>query len=351
MDMKKIILIVGALIVALGAAFGVNMMMKDASAEQARAAKAPKPKGPQILVAVKPLSAGTIIREDAFRFQPWPAELIKQAYFIKGKANIATLSGTVVRFPISAGEPVTTGALVHPSDRGFLAAALSPGMRAVTIRVDTEAGVSGFIFPGDRVDVNLTHDVTVQSDYSRNVEASETVVQNIRVLATDQRVVAQDETGKTPVKKYQSVTLEATPEIARRLAVAEAMGSLSLALRPLAETAGELDAAIASGDIKVPASKDAKADKELVTKVATRPVAGAGGLTTDVDVSQASRRAHQASVAYQAQRRAEERARMEEMKREAARYRGGSNNADPKDGPVVRIVRGERETVVSVGSK
>ena len=161
----------------------------------------------------------------------------------------------MVRYPITAGQPLTQGALVHPDDRGFLAAALGPGMRAVTVKVSQEQGVAGFVFPGDRVDVVLAQEIKVKegSAYPDDqLFTAETIVRNVRVLATDQRYDAEDETGKTPVRTFGSVTLEATPEIAEKIAVAQDMGKLSLALRPLAESAGELDAAIASGEINVP---------------------------------------------------------------------------------------------------
>ncbi|HMN54583.1 MAG TPA: Flp pilus assembly protein CpaB, partial [Sphingopyxis sp.] len=144
MDTRKIMLIVGALVIAIGAAFGVNQMMRGASTPTARAAAAPEINGPMILVATRQLPVGTIIGPDSFRFQPWPKELVEQAYFLKEKTDVQTLVGTVVRYPITAGQPLTQGALVHPDDRGFLAAALGPGMRAVTVKVSQEQGVAGF---------------------------------------------------------------------------------------------------------------------------------------------------------------------------------------------------------------
>jgi hypothetical protein len=109
--------------------------------------------GPQVLVATKALPVGTIIEADSFRFQPWPKDLIETAYYLQGKADPQSLQGAVVRNAITAGQPVTQGALIKPGERGFLAAALGPGMRAVTVPVNMQSSVAGFIFPGDRVDV------------------------------------------------------------------------------------------------------------------------------------------------------------------------------------------------------
>src|SRR3546814_11130468 len=83
MDTRKIMLIVGALVIAIGAAFGVNQMLRGAAAPSARAAAAPEITGPMILVATRQLPVGTIIGPDSFRFQPWPKELVEQAYFMK----------------------------------------------------------------------------------------------------------------------------------------------------------------------------------------------------------------------------------------------------------------------------
>src|SRR5690606_9717409 len=96
-----------------------------------------------------------------------------------------SLNGTVVRNAITAGQPLTKGAIVSPGDRGFLAAALGPGMRAVTIPVSSLTGVAGFVFPGDRVDLMLAQSVKCDG---QALKISETVLRSPRVLATDNRV-------------------------------------------------------------------------------------------------------------------------------------------------------------------
>ena len=101
------------------------------------------------------------------------------------------------------------------------AVSLGPGMRAVTVKVSQEQGVAGFVFPGDRVDVLLAQTIAVKegSAYPDDqIFTAETIVRNVRVLATDQRYDAEDETGKTPVRTFGSVTLEATPDLAERSA-------------------------------------------------------------------------------------------------------------------------------------
>jgi len=347
MDTRKIMLIVGALVIAIGAAFGVNQIMRGAAAPQARAAAAPEITGPMILVATRQLPVGTIVGPDSFRFQPWPKELVEKAYFMKDKTDVNTLVGTVVRYPITAGQPLTQGALVHPDDRGFLAAALGPGMRAVTVKVSQEQGVAGFVFPGDRVDVVLAQRISVDSENSsypdKELFTAETIVRNVRILATDQRFDAEDETGKTPVRTFGSVTLEATPEIAEKIAVAQDMGKLSLALRPLAESAGELDAAIASGEVNVPATGGAGAERKMLAEAAARPTSSRSSATTGGDVSRfwipvrgrvTAPRAPQAST-----------------NNSGSTQSYGGRPVSVPTGPVVRVTRGDKMTEVPVGGK
>lgn len=162
--------------------------------------------------------------------------MLAGAYYVKGQADIAKLQGNVLRYAITAGQPLTQGAVVSPSDRGFLAAALTPGMRAVTVPVSAQTAVAGFVFPGDRIDMVLTQDVVGGGD-GPPLKVSETILRNIRVLATDQRTDNQAEDGKTPVHTFTTVTVEATPKMAEELAVAQTVGTLSLSLRALAERA------------------------------------------------------------------------------------------------------------------
>jgi len=336
-------LIVGALVIAIGAAFGVNQMMRGASAPQAHAAAAPEINGPMILVATRQLPAGTIIGPDSFRFQPWPKELVEKAYFLKEKTEVKTLVGTVVRYPITAGQPLTQGALVHPDDRGFLAAALSPGMRAVTVKVSQEQGVAGFVFPGDRVDVVLAQTIDIDNEKSsypdKQLFTAETIVRNVRVLATDQRYDAEDETGKTPVRTFGSVTLEATPDIAERIAVAQNMGKLSLSLRPLAESTGDLESAIASGDVNVPTKGGSAAERRMLADAAGRPTTSKTA-TTGGDVSR-----FWIPVSGRVQN---SRPTQQQPNYGAAPVAMG---APVQHGPVVRVTRGGTVTEVSVGGK
>jgi pilus assembly protein CpaB len=287
MDVRKVALLFGALLMAGVCAFMARSMFAGASAPQAEAAEAQT--GPQILVATRALPVGTIIDPESYRYQPWPKDLIDSAYYIKGQNEPQSLPGTVVRYAITAGQPITQGALVKPGDRGFLAAALGPGMRAVTVAISASTGVAGFVFPGDRVDLVLTQDVAGGGD-GAPLKASETIVRNLRVLATDQRTSTETEDGKAPVTTYSTVTMEATPRIAEKIAVAQTIGQLSLSLRSIADNTAELERAIAAGEVSVPDGTDPKAEKKMLLQIASRPSDTDTTFVVGGDVSRFQRR-------------------------------------------------------------
>src|SRR3954464_8890809 len=252
MNAKKLALLIGALVIAVVTAVMAKNMFAGAGAQQAAAAPA-VPLGPKVLVAKKALPVGTIIDADSFTFQPWPKELMQSAYYVEGQpdGDPKKLLGTVVRYAITAGQPITRGSLVGPQDRGFLAAALGAGMRAITVPVNVSSGVAGFVFPGDHVDMVLTQTVQGGGD-GPALKVSETIIRNLRVLATDQRITDKDDEGKTQVRVFANVTLEVTPRIAEKVAVAQSLGSLSLTLRSIADNGAEVERAVASGAVKIP---------------------------------------------------------------------------------------------------
>ena len=344
MDMKKVFLIVGALVVALGAAFGVNMLMRGSGAPEARAAAAPVSEGPKVLVATRALPVGTILTAESLRFQPWPEGLVRNdAYYVEGTADMNVLVGSVVRIALTAGSPVTRGSLVNPADRGFLAAALGPGMRAITVPLSADQGVGGFVFPGDRVDVLMTAELVNEEDTNIKLFTSETIVRNLRVLAVDQNTnPGNGENGTVTPVVVATVTLEATPQIAERIAVARTVGTISLALRSLAENAAELDEAIASGNVNVPRDGDARAEAIMLRRANERPQLGGNGrATTGGDVSRHLRGSMP------------NRLPLPVVVNQPANPGGGGGgnaaNAPPAyTGPTVRISRGDQVSIVPV---
>ena len=334
MDKKKLVLLLGALIIAIGTAFAARSLFAGASAPRAEAA--PTPSGTKVLVAQRALPVGTILTADAISFQAWPKDMVQDAYFIDGEADTSKLLGTVVRFPITAGQPVTQGALVAPGDRGFLAAALGAGMRAVTISVSAKTGVGGFVFPGDHVDLVLTQSVKGEG---RPLKASETILRNIRVLATDQTTENEMVDGKTVVRQFRTVTIEVTPRIAEKVAVAQTIGELSLSLRSIADNQAQLDSAIASGSVKVPGGVSKEEEEKFLQQAMNRPVDSASSFVTGGDVSRFQRR----SVPVES----------DDLGRQTAAPPVSSASAvDPvHTGPVVRVTRGKETSAVPVGGR
>jgi pilus assembly protein CpaB len=115
-------------------------------------------------------------------------------------------------------------------------------------------------------------------------------VRNVRVLATDQRTVSEDKDGKREVKTFQTITLEVTPRLAEKIAVAGEIGTLSLSLRSIADNNAELERAIASGEVKVPEGNDPKAEKKMLLQVASRPLDSDPTFVVGGDVSRFQRR-------------------------------------------------------------
>jgi pilus assembly protein CpaB len=322
------------LLVAAVTAVMAKSLFSSAGAPAEAAQGAPQPDGPQVLVATRALPVGTILQADSFRYQPWPKELIQEAYYIKGDVK-PPQPGTVVRYAITAGQPITQGALVKPGDSGFLAAALGPGMRAVTVPVSAQSGVAGFVFPGDRIDLVLTQTVSGTGD-GPPLKASETFVRNIRVLATDQRYTDKDDDGKQVVKEARNVTIEVTPRIAEKIAVAQSIGTLSLSLRSISDQASDVTRAVASGEVKVPEGTDPTDERKMLAAWANRPNDTNTTYTTGGDVSRFQRRTVPTPAAAPAA--------------PAGTNGAPSQSAAVVSGPVVRVARGNEVTVVPVGA-
>lgn len=235
MTLRSILFLVLALLIAGATALYARNWMA-AQRAPVPVAEAPKPavNETQVLVASGPVSAGTFLKAEHLRWQSWPAGGVAEGYVLKDKRESKDFIGAVVRQAISPGQPITETLLVRPGDRGFLAAVLTPGMRAVSVPVNATSGISGFVFPGDWVDLLLTakyqESVNSQSGGNPTRHISQTLLGNIRVLAIDQQV----DTGKGQPVLAKTATLEVTPKQAERIALALDMGSLSLSLRSLA---------------------------------------------------------------------------------------------------------------------
>jgi pilus assembly protein CpaB len=210
--------------------------------------------------------------------------------------------------------------------------------------VNTTTGVAGFIFPGDHVDIVLTQQVTGGGD-GPPLKVSETIVRNVRVLATDQRFNGKDDDGKTVIKTFSNVTFEVTPRIAEKVAVAQSVGTLSLSLRSLTDNTADLERAVAAGDIKVPANADPAQEKQMLLAFANRPSDTNTTFTTGGDVSRFQRR----TVPAKASSGGDQSNADSGPARRSVQALTGQPAAPV--GPVVRIARGNDVTVVPVGAR
>lgn len=226
MNPRSLILVVVALVLAGSTAMMARNWLQ-AERGQAAVGEAPRESATQILVAATNLPTGRILKQGDLRWQSWPDDAVAPTYVVKSHGGRADFSGFVLRQGLVAGSPVTKRQVVEPGARGFMAAVLTPGMRAVSVPTSATSGIAGFVFPGDRVDIILSHELKAGDMGGRH--AGETVLTNIRVLAIDQRMNDQENApavGKT-------ATLEVTPKQAEKIAVARQLGSLSLSLRSL----------------------------------------------------------------------------------------------------------------------
>lgn len=264
MNLRTVLLLVFALsAAAVTAYFAKNWIANQRAAWENQApaqAEAPMMPVKEILVADEELATGTFVRPEHLRWQPWPEDGVIDGYLVKGEASEQDFEGAVVRTHMFAGEPITESRVVHPGERGFLAAVLEVGQRAVSVPVDATSGIAGFVFPGDSVDVILTFRTTVKdkgTDENETRFFSETLLPGVRVLAVDQAVENAD--GSAKVAK--TATLEVTPKEAEKIAIALEIGTLSLSLRSLAREQDAVD-----GTLQPAAYVNGKAESEPKVK-------------------------------------------------------------------------------------
>ena len=237
---------------------------------------AERPEMRRVFAAARELPVGTLLREEDLTELELPAGEVRRGHVAadeEGKGAEA-LRGHAVREPLAAGAPLTRASVVGPGRRGFLAAVLQPGTRAVTIRLGTGASDAGLIDPGDRVDVILT--AVLQLDDGTQGVFTRTILEDARVVAVDRRVGTGAETDVTGEQlertQITTATLEVSPAQADRLALGEHQGTLSLAIRPLAaagRTSGEI---VDLQDLlALPAEKVAEAPPPAAVSPVERP--------------------------------------------------------------------------------
>jgi len=189
----------------------------------------------EVLVAKDEIQLGQSISAQNMQWQIWPVAAASPVFVRRSdKPNaIEDLTGAIARAPFVAGEPLRESKLIKANGSGYMAAVLEKGMRAISTEISPETGAGGFILPNDRVDVILSRrDREAEKAGAADIQVSETILSNIRVLAIDQTLGEKDG-QKVVIGK--TATLELSPRQAETLALSRQLGTLSLALRSLAD--------------------------------------------------------------------------------------------------------------------
>ena len=190
---------------------------------------------------------GQAVSAQDMLWQLWPTQAASPVFMRRSEQPdaIEQLTGAIARAPFVAGEPLRESKLIKANGSGYMAAVLDKGMRAISTEISPETGAGGFILPNDRVDVILSRrDREAEKSGGAESHTSETILTNIRILAIDQTLGEKDG-QKVVIGK--TATLELTPRQAETLALSRQLGTLSLALRSLAD----------AGDTTLPNDDDA----------------------------------------------------------------------------------------------
>ena len=226
--MLRIAIIIGLLISAAGLGTLALLAMKPATSRPRTPAPVPMAK---VMLLQKAKAAGVMLTKADVRIATMVA-----AQAPADRLQLADLSpGVLLRVDRTAGDVLRRSDILE-SDRGLLAGALAPGMRAITVAVDATTGAAGLIVPGSRVDLMLTQTVE-QEDNRPPLVSAETVLVDLRVVAVDQQLVATNATQGAPTPR--TISLEVTPRQALEISVAQQLGRVSFSVRPV-EPAGTL---------------------------------------------------------------------------------------------------------------
>jgi pilus assembly protein CpaB len=271
MRARTLILFLVALVLAGGTALLVRSFLAQKTVAEAEALARPAAPQKFVLVAKGAIVRGQILRPQDLSWQVWPEGGIDKNYIQVGTRTADSFTGWVARDPFAAGEPISDAKIVSPGSRGFLAAVLRPGMRAISVPVTATSGISGFVFPGDQVDILITHQLAGTGGNDAQHKAAETVLHDVRVIGIDQKL--DSKSGEALVA--HTATLEVTPKQSEMIAVASEIGKLSLSLRSLATASSEKSPdEFATGDAQSTFTLDSD-----VSQLLHKPGAGAEGVT------------------------------------------------------------------------
>jgi len=265
-----------AVLVLAASALGLFALNLDRPKQAAQVVQSePAPLTVSYFVAAHPLPAGTLAREEDFATRAVPANNLPNGAITDSPDARVSLRGSLVRTFLETGAPVTAADVLRPRDRGFLASVLEPGTRAISVAVDVESGVSGLIWPGDHVDVVLTHEIDKADPADHTV--SEVVLRDVRILGIDQEIVQGAPAGNSAAGKIaRTVTLQVVPEQVKTITVGAHIGKLSLAMRSAVDGTRELAAETStfSGDVS-----------PAIARTGTKVVVFEGGKATEYSFS------------------------------------------------------------------
>jgi pilus assembly protein CpaB len=253
MLIRNSLLVLGVFALLMGATVAVVWMYRApgvlrAASSQDAAQSSRGSSQAAVLVAGRPLATGSLLRNDDVAWHEIGAGKAPAGAITRSQSEQLDIVGAATRRGFAAGDVLTTADLVRPSERGFLAAALTPGHRAMTITVDVAQSASGLLLPGDHVDVMLVQDLGQATNDPARKSVGELVLSGARVVAVDHTLAGGAPTGGAAALvsgaavQPKTVTLDVTPGEAQRLAVASQLGKLELSLRALIQTDAVLPA-------------------------------------------------------------------------------------------------------------
>jgi pilus assembly protein CpaB len=224
MSARQLIVLGVALLAAIGALLLIRGMGANSAPPEAPGEAIA---GEQVLVAAHPIAQGAALTEGDLVARLFPQASINPQ-FIRA-AQQPEMVGAVTRRAFLQGEPIVQGSVIQPDGRGFMAAQLPPGYRAVAVEIELISAAGGFIQPNDRVDVIATTRIRETNGNERVF--SNTLLEDVRVMALDDKVQTQ-ESGQEPERVEAHVAvLELSARDAEALAQADELGTISLSLR------------------------------------------------------------------------------------------------------------------------
>jgi pilus assembly protein CpaB len=235
----RLLLVLSLLFSAVGlGALGFQLLAPAPPPVQVAAPEAaPAPPPPvlaRILVAARALPAGTLLKDEDFATREVAPDAVPDGAVAPTEEARAELRGALLRRYLDAGAPLHRADMLRPRDRGFLAAVLRPGTRAISVGVDVVTGTAGLIWPGDLVDLILTQELAASDAPLARRVVGETLLAGIRVIAVDQQFTqGATAADAMPNRIARTVTLEATPDQAERVAVGSRLGRIALTVRAI----------------------------------------------------------------------------------------------------------------------